>query len=146
MIYNRPSRVIVGDFSSSIGKNTPCGAPFLHILHFNVPLLFIFIRLTDLCAFHFCFAMSESGLTPLSTYISSICLYSLNMTDNALSPNILHPLSNDIYSCAPRASGADTVCNTCVKMAFTAIMFRLLVVVILFTISTLSSWDPHHLP
>ena len=115
----------------------------MHILPLNCLLLLSFIRVTDMSAFCFCSDVSESGLIPLRTFISSICLYYLNMMATTLSMNILYPISNGICFFAPGDSRADSVCNTCVKMALTEMLFRLLVVFIVFTISTPNSWVPY---
>ena len=65
------------------------------------------------------------------------------MTDTPISTNILYLLSNDICSCTPESSVADSAYNTCLKIALIAMLFRLLVVVILLPISIPNSWAPY---
>ena len=89
MVSRSPSRVIIGNFPPYWVTNLLWSDPLAHILTFNFLLLFSFVRLTDLRDFWLFSAVMDSGPTPLSTYIYSIYLYSLNKTDIALSPKIL---------------------------------------------------------
>ena len=71
MVDRIPSRVIVGDFYFSLSTS---------ILTFNLSLLFTWMIFTSMIPFRFYSDVRESGSKPLITFISSICLYYLNIT------------------------------------------------------------------
>ena len=116
------------------------GSPFAHTLPFNSLLLFIFMILTSLSDFLFCSAVRESGSTPISNSVSSKYFYSLNITTIFLLPNIVYPLSYNIWLCAPGASCTGS------NMECTAILFRFFLAVILSYIFIPNVWAPYWFP